>query len=141
MPLVPSREEVERLIAETQEIADIDRLGPTKYDLIGALGEDGYRENPDGTWTFAVTRVEWSPEKNMRRLGLFNEMMERKRRAQIERSERLAADHEKVSVVNRQTGEVHTGPAWLEDRLAASGKFRPYFKRSRSNMVIGAQRG
>lgn len=109
-----------RAVEDAEEQARISAATPTKYEVIEALGADGYTERPDGTWEYAVTREHWAPEKNRRRIRIVNEMMRKKRILETERSMRRGETDGKVKL-RLGDGRVREVPPHMEEAMARKG--------------------
>lgn len=113
---------LERALADTAEVALIERCSPSFDDMLAAFGEESLTRNADGSWSFAIAREYWPAERNARRWELFGEMMKARRERQHERSQRLAASEDRIAVVGPQ-GDRREIPAQLEDTIARKKGF------------------
>jgi len=123
--------DVSRLLVEHQEHAAIERAAPTRKQLAEALGpfktcaETTHRFDPDGTDTVKITSDRAAPEENKRRFATYTELTERKREAEIARSQNRNAREGEVVFHDVRTGEVRAVQPDHEDRIARKKWARP----------------
>lgn len=135
--------DVKKLVAEHAEAFKIERATPTRKQLAEALGpfktctEPTHRFDPDGTDTVKITSDKAAPEENLRRFAAYAELTEKKREAEIERSQNRNARNGEVIFHDVRTGEVRAVEPEHEDRIARTKKWARPGRSSRKYFTGG----
>ena len=123
--------DVAKLVTEHQEAIKIERVTPTRKQLAEALGpfktctEPTHRFDPDGTDTVKITSDRATPEENKQRFAAYIELTEKKREAEIERSQNRNVRNGEVIFHDERNGEVRAVDPEREDHVARKKWARP----------------
>lgn len=130
----PSPAQVARAEAAYARRKAVQKVTPTRDDVLAVLGRDALTVNRDGTWKIRVTSDKWGGEKNRSRFRAVNELMHPRRALQTEHS-RSEAEVRNVARVRDRAGEVREIPVEAEAAAARKG-FTPVRHYGRPSLTV-----